>query len=212
MTSAPLDAADFETLADWVDGRLPADQAEAVAEHVVRADARTRAIVDWLRSFVALGRQFPLEDPPSIVRQRLQAHFARWRNADLAMHEEIKRFDATILFDSRTRPALAGTRGAVAEEVLHLAYTTEAADLVLDVQRLIGHQVRINGQVLRSDAGQAGVFEASVSGPGFTIRTVDGDELGRFCLDAVPDDAEELRATNGQITVIARLDVRPDAP
>ena len=57
--------------------------------------------------------------------------------------------------------------------------------------------------------GGAPVFEASVTGPGFTIRTRDGDELGRFSLRDVPRTRCQLKASNGLITVVADLDLDP---
>lgn len=207
----PLDAETFETLLDWVDGRLPPERA-AHAARIADTDARSRAIVEWLRGFTAVGRALPLEHPPPIVRQRLNDHFERWRDDNRAIEEEISRFDATVLFDGRRRLAPAGVRGTDTDEVLHLAYTAATADLVLDVVRVPGHRLRIDGQVLLAEPGRAPVFEATATGPGFSIRTVDGDEFGRFRLDEVPDTAEHLQVTNGEIMVTAHLDLRPDVP
>jgi hypothetical protein len=204
--SAPVE---FETLVDWVDGRLDPERAAEVAAHVEQGEPRVRAIVEWLRGLVEVGRRFPLEEPPPIVRQQLAARFAQWRDTERALADEIRRFDATVLFDSRERPVVAGVRGTLADEVVHLAYTSDAADLVLDVQRVPGHRVRIDGQVLPADAGGPSIFEATVSGAQFTIRTVDGDRLGRFRLDGVPEGAERLEVTNGTITLTVRLDLRP---
>ena len=56
------------------------------------------------------------------------------------------------------------------------------------------------------------VFEAVAVGPQGVTRTVDGDELGRFCLPVVPEDATELRVTNGDLTIVAALDLRGPEP
>jgi hypothetical protein len=212
VSDFPVDPRRFATLVDWIDGRLSPEHADAVAAEVAQSDARTQAIVDWLRSFVSVGRRLPLEEPPPIVRQRLNSYFEQWWDKDQQLHQEIAAFDADILYDSRTAPVLAGARGTVTDSVLHLAYSTDAADLVLDVQRLVGHRVRIDGQVLVSGDSARPVFEATISGPGFTLRTVDGDVLGRFRLDDVPDTAERLVVSNGEITVTARLELRVDGP
>ena len=116
---------------------------------VRRADARTLALIEWLRGFVRLGKQFPIEDVPAIVRQRLQVHYLRWRDTEAAVNEEIRHFDAHVLFDSRTGPVLTGVRGSAPDDVLHIAFTSDGADIVLDVRRLVGHRGWSTARCLR---------------------------------------------------------------
>jgi hypothetical protein len=198
------------TLLDWLEGRLDSEQAAQVSARVAEGDSRTRASVQWLQGFLATARAFPAPAPPPIVRQNLRQHFVRWSKARAALRADPQLVDATLLFDSRQDLALAGVRGGdEAEEAYHLAFTTDVADLVLDVRRIGEGQVRLDGQVLLGDPSSAPVFAASAAGPGFTARTIDGDELGRFTLPAVPVGRCRLEVSNGEIVLRAELDLTP---
>ncbi len=200
---------DVATLLDWIEGRLGDEESAAVAEQMADADERTWGTVDWLRGFLGTAAALPLHDPPPVVRQNLNQHFARWRQARAVLEQTARIFSASLTFDSRRDLDMAGARAAdVSEAVFNLAYTADPADLVLDVRRLGRGRVQVDGQVLTPDPGSAPIFQTSVRGEHFEARTVDGDELGRFSLPDVPDDVRELRTTNGEITIIADLDLR----
>jgi hypothetical protein len=151
----------FATLLDWLEGRLDAAEASHVAARVANADRRTQATVAWLQGFLASARAFPAPEPPPIVRQNLRQHFVRWSKAQAALRAEPQVVHASLLFDSRQDLALAGFRAADdTDEAYHLAFTTDVADLVIDVRRIADGQVRLDGQVLLNDPGAAPVFAA----------------------------------------------------
>lgn len=198
----------FETLLDWLEGRLDPRAAEQVAAQVADGDERTLRTVDWLRGFLAAARALPLYEPPPIVRQNLKQHFARWSRAQAELGQQPRPVRARLLFDSRQDLALAGVRtGAYEDDTFHLAYTAEEGDLLVDVYRLGAGRVRLDCQVLLAQPQDATIFEASVAGPGFAVRTKDGDELGRFSLPDVPARHCQLEATNGLVAVVASLDL-----
>lgn len=206
MIAAPPPRPDVATLLDWLEGRLSAAAAALVADQVATGDRRTQGTVEWLRGF--LGAVLPLHEPPPLVRQNLRQYFAR-RSAPDTIADAPRELLAAKFFDSRTDLALSGVRaGAAVDDAVHLAYSTPAADVVIDVQRLSADRVRIDGQVLPAQATTAPVFEASVTGGSGTVRTVDGDEFGRFGLPDVPDTVQQLRASNGEITIVADLELR----
>jgi hypothetical protein len=103
---------------------------------------------------------------------------------------------------------LVGVRGSTDDQVVHLAFRGDEADLVLDLHPLPGDAVRIEGQVLPIESDVAPIFEAAATGPGLDVRTVDGDELGRFTLSPVPRTADRLQAGNGDMVLVADLDLR----
>jgi hypothetical protein len=200
----------FATLLDWLEGRLDPDTAGQVAAHVALADERTRGTVDWLQGFLETARALPLHEPPPIVRQSLSQHFDSWRRVRAGPRPRPREVRARLTFDSRQDLALAGVRsGAADDAAVHLVYSTEEGDLLIDAYRLGGGMVRLDGQVLLAGPPQAPVFEASVTGKDFTARTMDGDELGRFCIRDVPEGRCRLRASNGLITIVADLDTDP---
>ena len=209
MSTGP-DRLDFALLLDWLEGRLDPGTAGRVAARVAGADPRTRRTVDWLRGFLETARTLRLHQPPRVVRQSLAQYFARWSLAQAELEQKPPDMQARLLFDSRRDLALAGVRtGSASEDAVHLAYTAEAGDLLLDVYQAGAGRIRVDGQVLAAGPQGAPIFEASVTGPGFTVRTRDGDELGRFSLRDVPGARCQLRATNGLVTIVADLDLDP---
>ena len=208
--STDQDQPGFETLLDWLEGRLEPDAAAAVAAQVATADDRTRGTVEWLRGFLAAAGALPLHEPPPIVRQSLAQYFARWSRARAELDQQPRLVQARLLFDSREDVAAAGMRAAAAgSEAVHLAYTTEDGDLLLDVYDTRAGRVRLEGQVLLAEPRGAPVFEVSVTGPDFTARTKGGDTLGRFSLPDVPKAACRLQASNGVITIVAEVNLDP---
>lgn len=196
----------FATLLDWLEGRLDRTTASQVSDRVANGDRRTRSAVGWLQGFLDTARAFPAPEPPPIVRQHLRQHFVRWHKAQAALRADPLVVEAAVLFDSRQDLALTGVRGGdEADDAYHLAYTTAVADLVIDVRRVADGRVRLDGQVLPGDPEAAPVFTARASGPGFRVRTVDGDELGRFTLADVLAGSCRLEVSNGETTVLAAL-------
>ena len=198
----------FATLLDWLEGRLDAAEAASVSARVVDGDRRTKATVHWLQGFLATARAFPAPEPPPIIRQNLRQHFLRWSKAQAALRVRPDLVDASLLFDSRQDLALAGFRGGEdPDNAYHLAFTTDVADLVIDVRRIGDDRLRLEGQVLPGDPAAAPVFTAEVIGPHFRARTVDGDELGRFTLPEVPAGRCLLEVSNGETMLRAQLDL-----
>jgi hypothetical protein len=197
-------------LLDWLEGRLDPGTAARVAAHVSTADQRTSATVDWLRGFLTAARSLPLHDPPPVIRQSLDQYFARWSRAQAELSHRPHEAQAHLLFDSRQDLALAGVRASAGSSgAVHLAYAADVGDLLLDIYQLGGGLVRLDGQVLLGEPQGAPIFEASVTGAGFSVRTKDGDELGRFSLRDVPGAPCRLMASNGLITIVANLDLGP---
>ncbi len=199
-------------LIDWMEGRLdPATDARvAKAVAAAGADSRTARTVEWLQGFLELARSAPVYDVPPIVRQNLRQHFQHRTQARAQVQRPPFEQDAFLIFDSRRELAPSGVRGvADVGKTWHLAFTTEHADVMVDVRRISEYLVRLDGQVLLSETAEGGpVFEAEILGNDVRERTVDGDEFGRFRLSSVPDTATELRMSNGVTLITAPLDLR----
>ncbi len=199
-------APSFAMLLDWLEGRLEPEKAHAVSLQVAEGDSRVRGTVAWLQGFLELSRDFPLQEPPPIVRQRLRQHYARWSAAYSLRNQQVELVEATLLFDSREDLVLSGVRGdAVDLDVVHLAYTSDRADLVMDIKPLGDGLVRIDGQVLPVDETTDGIFEATLDGPGVSLRAVDGDESGSFSFDAASTTADRIVLSNGEMALTARI-------
>jgi len=202
------DRPDFATLADWLEGRLDAEQADRVAAAVERGDPSLLASLDWLRGFLRCAEALPMRTPPPLVRQKLRQHFGRWSKAKAILEQPVTRLRAVLMFDSRMDRPLTAVRGTADADVIHLAYRSDLADLVVDVHPLPDGRVRLEGQVLPIEDSVAPVFEATATGPGMDVRAIDGDELGRFALGPVPVEADELEVGNGELVLLAPLDLR----
>jgi hypothetical protein len=207
VVSEPESPPDFATVLDWVEGRLDAGTAARVADAAVH-DPRVREIVAWLRGFHQAAAAIPLVDSPPIVGQRLRQYFARWSRARAELARGPDEIVARMLFDSRQDVALVDLRSADGrDEVTHLAFTSEPADVVLDVSRLGPGRVRIEGQVLPVD-GVGRTFAVEATGPRMTaVHSVSGDSHGRFRLSELPDRVSRLRLDSGELVVVVQFDV-----
>lgn len=205
------DRPDFALLVDLVEGRLDQATAAEARGAADQGDPETRSSLGWITTFLDDARAMPLQPPPPIVRQSLHGYFARWSRARATLDRPQVELPASLLFDSRLDLAPVGVRGAGdAEGTVHLAYTTDQADLVLDVHPVGEGLVRVDGQVLLTDPDQAPIFEATALGPSGSVRTVDGDALGNFSLAGVPADTTQVRVTNGDLVIVAAVDLRDE--
>lgn len=198
---------DFAMVLDWVEGRLDTATAARVAEAAVH-DPRVRQIVAWLRRFHGAAAALPLVDPPPIVGQRLRQYFRRWARAREELAREPVEVVARMLFDSRQDVALVDLRTADADtDIAHLAFTSDPADVVLDVRRLGPGRVRIEGQVLPTD-GVERAYAVEATGPRMTaVHSVGGDRHGRFLLPELPDRVDRLRLDSGELVLLVQFDV-----
>lgn len=202
----PTPSIPLATLADWIEGRLDPDAAAAVTSAVESGDQRLIDAVAWLHRFMSSARAIPLDDAPRFVRQTLTQHFDRWARANALLQGAEEAFEAMLLFDSRQDLAGVGTRGTKElPGAVHLAYTTPVGDLLVDVWDLGRGRVRLDGQVLTTSPDAARIFEAVVEGAGFSARTVDGDELGRFAFADLPVGVTRLTARNGELSITAAM-------
>jgi hypothetical protein len=203
----PGPSPDFATVLDWVEGRLDEATAAAVAEAAVH-DRRVREIVAWLRGFHEAAAALPLVDPPPIVDQRLRQYFIRRSRARVELNREPVQVVARMLFDSRQDVALVDLRSADdVDELAHLAFTSDVADVVLDVRRLGPGRVRIEGQVLPSDEVDR-AFAVEATGPRMSpVHSVTSDGRGTFRLAELPDRVDKLRMDSDELVVLVQLDV-----
>lgn len=201
----PEDVPSLETVLDWAEGRLDAARAAPVERALAEGDRRVVGVVEWFAGFRVAAR-VTLTDPPLSLHPRLEAVFERWKAAQARSRPRHVR--VRLVFDSRQDLALAGVRGADADDAtVHLAYTSEQAEVVLDVERLDHRAVRVRGQVLRARSGPASGIAAEARGPSGVVSSSRGDALGRFELPRVPDDADELHLDDRGSVLVVDLDL-----
>ena len=208
MAVNPSRRPNLAVLADWLEGRLGEEQAAEVAD-AVEHDSGLADDVAWIRGLVRAREQLPLVDPPALLRQRLEQEFRRRNGASPAPGPDAPgAVTPPLVFDSR-RDQLALALRAAGEadgDVVDLVWRSDDVEVVVRARSTSNDRVRLSGQVLTDLAADAPVFEAHASGPAGEVRSVDGDEHGRFRID-VRRDSERLRLSNGELSVEVPLDL-----
>lgn len=191
-------------LADWLEGCLPADRTGPVRARITAADTDTTQWVRWLRGLYSVAGKLR-DPPPPTVRAHLAEQFAAVMGPQ-GRRPARRALEAALVHDSRLDLALAGQRSTDAgTDVVHLAYASSVADMVVDVTALGGGLVRIDGQLLPVNPLEFLVTQ--LSGSGVKPRSVIGDADGRFSFDRVPAGTLTIEALAEGVTVIAEVDL-----
>jgi hypothetical protein len=183
---------DFGRLADWLEGRLSADEARSVQEAVAAADSDTLADVAWLRRFFRATEGATIESPPRELGDALieifEAHARDRRSPGL-----FRRVFAGLVFDSNLQPA-AGLRAVGAQRTRRqLVYNADTVDLAVNLlAREDDNNLDIDGQVLPHQEGEAELFSVQLLRDGDEIALTNIDELGGFSLQRVPPGSYEM--------------------
>lgn len=198
MTDRPS----FTTIVDWVEGRLDRQSAAPVEAALAAGDPRTRGAIAWVRTFHEVAAELPLIAPPARVRYYLRRRFDERTDVSTARGGAVRRLLAALVFDSRTEPSLAGVRGSdVGGDAVHLAFRSDAGDVLLDLTRVREGVVRVDGQVLWSDAPTVPRLEAVVRGPDIASSTAEAGDLGRFTFPQVQPGIDQLTLRCGDLDV-----------
>jgi hypothetical protein len=199
---------EFGRLVDWVEGRLPEDEARAVEEQVARADSRTLADVAWLRKFVKATDNAVLESPPREVRDALIARFEAYANGQRTPGL-LKRVLASLTFESDLRPAV-GLRTAGAQQARRqLVYSAGAFDVVLNLRsRVPDENLVLDGQVLPREDQELKPFSVQLLYGGTELGLTTTDELGSFALRDIPPGVYDIVLSTDQEEIsIAPVDL-----
>ena len=191
----------FSQLVDWVEGRLPEEEARTVEEQMVVADRATLADVAWLRKFARATEDSVLESPPPEVRSTLIAHFKA--------HAEgrrtpglLKRVVATLTFDGGLRPAVglrsAGTQGARRQ----LVYSADDLDVALNfLPRARDKNFDIDGQILPRNDVELGSFSVQLLQSETELGITATDDLGAFAFESIPSGVYEIILSTERVEV-----------
>lgn len=183
----------FAHLANWLEGHLDEEEARTVEEQLGSASDATRADADWLRAFLNVSSEVELAAPPPEVRERLSRRFESYAE-EKREPGFFRRLMATLTFDSAAGTAMAGVRSAGAaggEAQRQLVYSTDAADVALDIRRR-GGKLDLGGQVLPASDEEPGEFSVQLLLGGEEFGIVAADELGEFSFESVPPGVYEV--------------------
>jgi hypothetical protein len=191
----------FSQLVDWVEGRLPEEEAQAVEEQLAIADSATLADVAWLRKFIRATEDSDLESPPPEVRRTLIARFEA--------HAEgrrppgfLKRVVATLTFDEGLRPAV-GVRSAGAQGARRqLVYSADDLDVALNfLPRARDKDFDLDGQVLPRDDVELGYFSVQLLQSETELGITATDDLGTFAFESIPSGVYEIILSTDRVEV-----------
>jgi hypothetical protein len=183
---------DFGRLADWLEGRLPAEEARSVEEAVEAVDSATLADVAWLRKFFKATEVALTESPPPELGDTLaeifDAHTRDRRSPGL-----VRRVLAGLTFDSNLQPAV-GLRAVGGQQARRqLIYHTDEFDLALNLlARDAGNDLDVDGQMLPHEGGEIGPLSVQLLHYGHEVALTVADELGSFAFRGVAPGSYEL--------------------
>jgi hypothetical protein len=191
---------EFARLVDWVEGCLTEEEARTV-EKQVAADSNMQANVTWLRAFDLISEDTVIVSPAPEVRdtlvERFQEYAERKRRSGL-----LKRFVATLSFDSGLQPALGLRATSTPEPQREFVYCSEVADIAISV-RLRPHDglLDFEGQIFPIDGTDPGAFGAQLL-DGFSEAAITTtNDLGEFSFGAVPPGMYEIIASSDQAEI-----------
>jgi len=200
----------FARLVDWIEGRLPDDEAQTIAEQAAAADAATLADITWLHQFREVSANIVLAAPPVNLRaqlvQRFEEHVRARRGTGL-----LQRLIATLSFDSDMQPGLQGVRTAgVQEPQRQFVYSTAIADIVLHVQpRPHDRNLDVSGQAFpKRDVVLSNFAVALLQGDQIAVGGV-ADNLGEFTFESVAPGLYQMILRTDQVELlIATVELR----
>ncbi len=199
----------WEQLLDWVEGRLSEQDAALVAAQAAAAGQELSTDVAWLNAFVRLQRAIVLEEPPPQVRSNLVAQFAdhvQKKRATARKDETapglFQRLIATLTLDSGLQPLAAGLRSTDASAQRQLIFSTEAADVMLNVQRDNADALTIKGQLLPLVSVQADAFTIQLISNETIVASTQPDALGTFVFDGLLPNRYQLALETESLVIL----------
>ena len=194
----------FAQLLDYLDGR-PSRLAGSVSSHLAAGCSRCDTDRSWYQQVKVVAASDDSVEPPPWVLKRALRLFAV-PPSSIGIGARVRAVVASLIFDSFSRPAVAGARSSGVEG-RQLLY--RAQDYSIDVQVAASDEklAELNGQILRE--GEL-MFE-SVTGlqldlmvNGGTVLSTVTNDRGEFTIPAVEFGSYDLRvdAYEASITIV----------
>ncbi|MEW6126166.1 MAG: hypothetical protein AB1757_03810 [Acidobacteriota bacterium] len=191
----------FETLLDYLDGKLAAGESTQVAEHLAGGCAQCAANQNWYTQLTAIAASDESVEPPPWVTKRALRIFET-RKPRLV--ERLSQAIAVLMFDSFARPAMAGVRSTETTN-RQLLYNAGAYSIDLQVAAISGSHADLVGQVLREDeASFESVANLSLEliGEDRKMHQASTNEMGEFTISSIKQGLYHLniQTSEGNIT------------
>lgn len=198
MTRPQTPTPGADQLMDWLENRLPAEEAAALAQSVQR-DPALHQQAAWLREFLQLSAGVVLADPPADVRRAAHAAFAAFAQSKQPPGL-LQTFRAMLASDSWQRLSLAGVRNVTLQSApRQLIYSSDLADVALNIRaRGAGPQIDLDGQIFPLDDSDPAGFVVQLLQDGVERRLTICDAVGKFGISGLPAGAYALVAAGDQ--------------
>jgi hypothetical protein len=191
-----------ETALDFIEGRLSQDQENFWRKHLEVCDRCTEDIGVWRQLKTDLGRSHLKSVSEQVLGHVINFFPYRRDENPTGLRSVIAR----LIFDSFYQPALAGTRGASARQLvmrveedfdIHIALWDEGGN-----RQMLGQLLPRNGQDFSSIAR----FHLLKSGK--KVKSTAVDEVGEFHFSDVPKGDWSLQIDLPNLTVIGELNLK----
>lgn len=191
-------------LVDWVEGTLSTKEAAEVEASLAEGDEDTRSTLLCVQRFLAAAEEVQQAAPPPELRQALLEIFGPSPSRAVGS-QLIQRIAAVLTSDSWAGMAPVGVRGETAAPERHLAYSSAATDLVLDISPAPRGTFRIDGQVLPNtglpDTGSDDFYVQLLAGDVEAAITL-CDEIGEFTFEDLAPGTYRLVVGTDQAEII----------
>lgn len=183
----------FERLIDHLDGRLTGAELDRLSAHLATDCSACAETRNWYESLKAVMASDDSCEPPPWVLKRAIRMFEVER-ARPRLVERVGQKIAALLFDSLTRPAVAGVRST---ETANRQLLYRAGDYSIDLQvapsdqshaDLIGQILKEGETAFQSVAGLA----LSLSRKDETVCSIVTNEMGEFKIKAIQQGEYDL--------------------
>ena len=202
----------LEQLAAYAFGELSGMEAAQI-ESAMRSTPSLAKSADRIRQLIATLKSDDTVAPSRFTIERVVAMFvddgarpARTAPNGSSPLDHVRKVVATLVFNSRSQPALAGFRGAVGN--VQMAFETDAGTIDLQIRPGKNPRVwKVQGQISCEEV--AGLIDAAAveAHSGRHIDSVRVDEHGRFHL-TLPAGLYELHLqVDDHVVVLPNLDV-----
>ena len=194
----------FAQLLDYLDGRLDRSAAESVSTHLERSCNRCSEDRAWYHQvkLVAAGDD-SVEPPPWVVKRALRLFTTP--PASVSIGARVGAVVASLVFDSFSRPAVAGVRSSDIEG-RQLLYRAQDYSIDLQVAASGEKRAEVNGQILREGElmfESVTALQLDLMHNGETVISTVTNDRGEFTIPAVEFGSYDLRvdANEASITI-----------
>jgi hypothetical protein len=173
----------FETLLNYVDGRISGDERTGIEAHLSLPCSRCQVRVQRIGEVLQLMAQDSTVTSPSPVLRRMLAAIRR-------LTPNRPRIPVQLVFDSWQHAPLAAMRGATTSQ--QLLFSAEGVDIDLQVSP-DSNGATVRGQILSNseNVAQPAPFIVLQAGEDITASS-ETDKLGQFVFRSVPAGTYDL--------------------